>query len=220
MNGHLLEVQPLEKETAKLEDFEEKYPVARKALSEDSYMDNTFVTAQTMAEIENKIEEVELVATQGGFKYKEWIISGQNVPEQILSVTPPNANGVYEEKALGLHWDVVGDRFFVKGDVRVGSKKTLKKISVLPDVETDSADGAKSIKVSDLSLPIKLTLRICLSVHAKTCDPLGFVLPTKMIGTLLFRVTLQHMNQKLHRDEQKLRGKIPWDMEICSEFIP
>ena len=33
------------KETAKMEDFPAKYPVAFQALTEDSYMDNTFLTA-------------------------------------------------------------------------------------------------------------------------------------------------------------------------------
>ena len=56
------------KETAKLEDFESKYPVAKKALSEDSYMDNTFVTAPTRKEMHDKIEEIEFVAKKGGFK--------------------------------------------------------------------------------------------------------------------------------------------------------
>ena len=33
------------KETAKMEDFPAKYPIAFQALTEDSYMDNTFLTA-------------------------------------------------------------------------------------------------------------------------------------------------------------------------------
>ena len=56
------------KETAKLEDFESKYPVAKKALSDDSYMDNTFVTASNVKEMHGKIEEIQFVTKQGGFK--------------------------------------------------------------------------------------------------------------------------------------------------------
>ena len=52
-----------------------------------------------------------------------------------------------------------------------------------------------------------LTLRIGLSFHAKTYDPLGLVLPTRMIGNLLFRKSLQ-----LLKKEQK--GRIPWDDEM------
>ena len=46
------------KETSKLEDFEEKFPIAKKALSEDSYVDNTFVTCKTIEAIRRKIEEI------------------------------------------------------------------------------------------------------------------------------------------------------------------
>ena len=120
------------KETSKLYDFEEKYPVARKALSEDSYMDNTFITASSAAKLQSKIKEIEHVAKQGGFQYKEWIVSGENVPEQVISITLPQATEVTEEKALGIHWDVVRDQFFVKVDISLGSKKKVKPISLVP----------------------------------------------------------------------------------------
>ena len=129
---------------------------------------------------------------------KEWIVSGQNVQEQVISVALPHAIGVNEEKALGLHWDVVKNQFFIRVDVSVGSNK----VPLLPTLE--GATQAKSFSLSDLSLPVKLTPRICLLVHAKTCNPLGFVLPTKVIGTLLFRARLQYVNQRVYRDEQKL----------------
>ena len=57
-------------------------------------------------------------------------------------------------------------------------------------------DRSKEIK------PV-LTLRISLSIHAKTYDPLGLVLPTRMMGNLLFRNTLQ-----LLKKEQKGKTEI------------
>ena len=137
------------KETAKLYDYEKEYPAARKALSEDSYMDNTFVTAPTLQEIQRKIDEIELVAKQGGFTYKEWIVSGQNVPEQVISVALPHAIGINEEKALGIHWDVVKDQFFIKVDVSVGSKKSVKKIPLLPALEDAAQDNTSSLSDSE-----------------------------------------------------------------------
>ena len=53
-----------------------------------------------------------------------------------------------------------------------------------------------------------LTIRACLSIHAKTYDPLGLILPTKMVGNLLFRETLQKM-------KREKKGKIPWDEEVA-----
>ena len=55
-------------------------------------------------------------------------------------------------------------------------------------------------------------LRICLSLHAKPYDPLSLILPVKMVGSLLFRNTLQEL-KRLHV------GKIPWDEEIVSEEL-
>ena len=52
-----------------------------------------------------------------------------------------------------------------------------------------------------------MSLRICLSLHARTYDPLGWVLPLRMHGNLLFRETLQF----LKKDK---KGGIPWDEHI------
>ena len=46
-----------------------------------------------------------------------------------------------------------------------------------------------------------------MSLHAKSYDPLGLILPTKMIGSILFKVTLNGL-KKFNS------GKIPWDMAI------
>ena len=57
-----------------------------------------------------------------------------------------------------------------------------------------------------------LTLRISLSIHAKTYDPLGLVLPTRMIGNLLFRKSLQTIKK-----EQK--ENIPWNEELRENLV-
>ena len=45
----------------------------------------------------------------------------------------------------------------------------------------------------------------------KIFDPLGFVLPTKMIGNLLFRITLQ-------RVKKERKGGIPWDEHLPEDI--
>ena len=72
-------------ETNKLEDFEERFPVANKAFSEDSYVDNTFLTGKTVADVKEKIKEIKFVADHGGFKYKKRFIARENVPQQVIS---------------------------------------------------------------------------------------------------------------------------------------
>jgi hypothetical protein len=89
-------------ETAKFEDFPTRFPDAHKALTEDNYVDNVLVVKPTLK------KQIELVSAKGGFSYKPWIISGQNVPHQVIQVTLPNAISFEEEKALGINWHVLG----------------------------------------------------------------------------------------------------------------
>ena len=65
------------------------------------------------------------------------------------------------------------------------------------------------------SIQIKphLTLRVCLSLHAKAHDPLGLVLPTRMIGNLLFRKIMQEMLLRNKQLDQP-RNRLPWDMKV------
>ena len=155
------------KETSKLEDFEEKYPIAKKALSEDSYVDNMFINGKTVEGIKRKIEEINFVAEHGGFKYKEWIVSRQNFTQEAISVQLPHAIGVDEEKALRIFWDVSKDEFYFKLDITAGGKKVSNKIDLKPYLGGDTI-----FPLSKDLPPISLTIRICLSIHAKTHDPM------------------------------------------------
>ena len=102
------------KETAQLEDCQTKYPVAYQALMFDSYVDNVFLTAPDTDTLIQGITEIETVAEKGGFKFKEWIVSGQNILEKKVSIKLPNAIDPDEEKALGVFWNVKEDEFYVK----------------------------------------------------------------------------------------------------------
>ena len=96
-------------ETASLFDFEEKYPAAHDALSNKSYVDNTFIIGPTIEKVRADINKTEFVASKGGFFYKEWIVSGQEVPDQLIAIHLPNQISADEEKALGVDWDVKND---------------------------------------------------------------------------------------------------------------
>ena len=141
----------------------------------------------------------ETVAQQGGFKYKPWVISCQDVPEQILVA----AEDMDSEKALGVYWIVREDKLFIKAR---GSGKNKSIV-----VELNSFLENPSLR---------LTLRECLSLHARAWDPLGFVLPVKMVGTLLFRKTLQFLSNKVQKmvNEIKIKNKLPWDLEIDGQY--
>ena len=90
------------KEVAQLEDSRLKFPVAYQALMFDSYVNNVFLTAPDVGNLVWGITEIEMVEAKGGFTFKEWIVSGQNIPEQKVSIKLPDAIEVDEEKALGV----------------------------------------------------------------------------------------------------------------------
>ena len=188
------------KETAELDDNKEKYPAAYQAIKNDSYVDNLFVTAPDINILKAKIKEIEKVSAMGGFFFKEWIVSGEDIPEQLIGVKLEDAIGEDEEKALGLYWNVKEDEFYVKANLGKPSKKHKKN-----DIKVEVIDNSFTIQIKP-----HLTLRVCLSLHAKAHDPLGLVLPTRMIGNLLFRATLQAL-------KKERKGKIPWDEEIDTE---
>ena len=142
------------------------------------------VTAKDHEEMRSKIGEIELVAGRGGFKFKPWVVSNSQSPDLTIGpATEDTESGDIIEKALGIQWIVTTDLLRVKPEVCYGgNKRKGKPVSLLPYL----SDIGKFIS-------LKLCLKDCLSVHAKCYDPLGLVLPVKMVGNLLFRETLQRM---------------------------
>ena len=204
------------RKTAELENFSEQYPIAFKALVEDSYVDNVFITAPDIDKLSFGIEEIEFVGKKGGFRFKEWIVSGQKVPQQVIGIQLPGAVTPDEEKALGVHWDVEKDELFIDPDLTSGGKKGSVKTPAHVH-----KDGPFDEENPSFGLPPTLTLRICLSLHARAFDPLGLVLPTRMIGNLLFRNNLQFLKRDNCENDKKKKDKkslIPWDEEVGSQF--
>ena len=189
-------------ETARLSNYEEKYPVALEALCKNTYVDNTFVTGPNLTKVKEDIAEIELVAGKGGFFYKEWVISGQEVPDQVIAVHLPDQIQAEEERALGVDWDVVNDMLSVKVNIAKPSKKIKKKHRYIVEISPTNI----------VTVAPHLTLRIALSIHAKAYDPLGLVLPCKMIGNLLLRLSIQVI-------KKEARGPIPWDDKLLDDLV-
>ena len=53
-------------ETASLFDFEQRYPAVHDALSNKSYVDNTFIIGPNIEKVRADIKETEFVASKGG----------------------------------------------------------------------------------------------------------------------------------------------------------
>ena len=193
------------KETTKLKDNASKFPNAYEALNDNSYVDNTFIGADTLEELHAKIVETENIACQGGFFFKPWVVSGMEIEDQLIGAAENVSESV--EKALGVQWMVRSDMISVRVSLELGNKRSPKAVSLVPQLGLDC-------RCPELirNPGIKLSLRICLSIHAKTFDPLGWFLPTKMVGNLLFRETLQYLNSNS-------KGPIQWDVELSDKFV-
>ena len=61
-----------------------------------------------------------------GFHYKDWVILGQDVKEQLISMQLLNQIGADEERCLGVSWDAKNDDLFVKSNLDKPGKKTRK----------------------------------------------------------------------------------------------
>ena len=112
------------KETGNLKDFPEKYPKARGALQEDSFVDNIFMLDNSIEDVLEGIKQVENISAQGGFKYKPWMISGQSQEDDTgeVKIMPHSPDGE-DEKAVGLGWRILEDDINTAPGVNFSTKK-------------------------------------------------------------------------------------------------
>ena len=98
-------------ETVDLRSNKEDYPEAYKAVEEDGYVENNFLTAPTKEEIWRKINELEFVLKHGGFHHKPFIVSSEDTPDIKIGAVICKTVGANtkEEKALGTYWNVKED---------------------------------------------------------------------------------------------------------------
>ena len=115
------------------------------------------------------------------------MVSGENQPDLVISMSLPEELEINEEKALGIYWNIQADSLYVKADLAKLGKKFKRGTTAVEVLVSPN---------HDVSIAPHLTLRACLSLHAKPFDALGFVLPTRIIGNLLFRTTLQTMKKE------------------------
>ena len=116
--------------------------------------------------------------------------------DQVIGNQLPDLTALDEEKALGVHWDARQDLLYDLSSI--GKKRRNSEVCL----EICDEGPVKTVTVKP-----HMSLRICLSLHARTYDPLGLVLPLRMHGNLLLRETLQF----LKKDK---KGGIPWDEQI------
>ena len=72
-------------ETTKLEENVFNYLTTNLTILKNTFVDNKFRVAPNSDRLHSNNKEIKTVCSQGGFLFKELIISGQHVPDRNLS---------------------------------------------------------------------------------------------------------------------------------------
>lgn len=117
--------------------FKKKFPRAYEAITEGHYSDNLFDSVDTVEEAIELGKQIRHIHAQGGFEIRDWVSNESKVVEALgeKSSNPGTVNlnlGTenFEEKMLGLYWNVSNDCFtfktsFVRADPEIMSKKKV-----------------------------------------------------------------------------------------------
>ena len=157
------------KKTAELK--EKEFPEVKLVLEHSTYVDDVVHSLNTKLEAEHLIQNINSVLSEGGFKIKRWIMSGNVTNNETLNLLAAD-----EEKVLGLNWDPLNDEFLFK--VKLNFSKKCKKVREGPNLYRDELEDR---------LPIYLTRRSVYSQVNSIYDPLGIIVPFTLGAKILMR---------------------------------
>ena len=185
----------------------EKCPEASNTIITNSYMDDIPESVPTKKEAIHRIEEIDMILATGGFKIKEWIISGddtsdiaskktedQKAVQLLTQMTPAESK---TEKVLGMEWEPQNDRILYS--LRLNFSDTKQKN---PDLCLTQLPAA---------IPENLTKHQILSQVNWIYDPLGLISP--------FTVKAKIMLRKLWAQDQKFGCDEPIPSSFRQEWI-
>ena len=145
------------KKTAEMKTIE--YPISSSTILMNSYMDDIIDSIQTFEKAKSVTEEIDEILEIGGFRIKEWVISGSSIMTQQPSVfngPKRNSEAGASQRVLGIQWDPERDLF----KFRVS----------LPH-----------------EIPATFTKRVILSQINSIYDPLGLIAPFTVVAKILLR---------------------------------
>ena len=163
-------------ETANM--FESLSFEAAQALREDSYMDDVVSGAESLEKVTHIVSMIEEMAQLGGFKFKDFAISGKGSPEVGL-IGSDNV-----ERVLGLRWKPGDDKIVFAVDLNPNKRVKGKK------------------KQSDTCVEsVLLTKRICLRLVNSMYDPLGLITPVTIKLKIMMKEQFVEQNRYVKWDE-------------------
>ena len=132
-------------------------PEAARILKQDSYMDDIVSGSDSVENAHELISDIKAIASQGGFTFKEFVMSGNSVQSQ-------GSSDHKLERVLGHLWSPSDDTLMF--NVSLNPNKKVKGERKPPD---------KSLKETNL------TKRICLRMINSIFDPFGILVPLTVL---------------------------------------
>ena len=142
-------------ETAKL--YHDECPEAAATILKDTYVDDILKSVPDLRQARTLASNIEHMLSKGGFKVKQWIISGYQSDGNTDLPVDISIDPAEDGSALGLRWKPPGDTLYL-------------------GVETPLIDPSTV-----------LTRSRVLSVNSKVFDPLGLGAPFLLGGKLIMR---------------------------------
>ena len=177
-------------------DNEEQFPEALKYVERNIYMDDLYISTNSLEGAQKILQGIRNVHSKGGFNLTKWNSSSPeflNSTEPKIRLHPDNALP-QNQKVLGLPWNAALDCYVIES-------KLLQKIRITGNV----------------------TQRVLLKLAVSLFDPLGFIAPLKIRLRKVLQATWNHgpkwdkplLLDKI-QDFSKLREEIPAfkDVEI------
>ena len=156
------------------ENCSEQYPDAATTIISNSYVDDIIDSFASKQTAEERVEQINTILATGGFKIKNWIVSGQQSEEDLSMFDDETANN--DSKVLGVKWRVREDQLCFK--TKVNFSKRERKIRSEPDITKEELSE---------KIPEVLTKRMLLSQVNGVYDPLGLATPLTVCAKMLLR---------------------------------
>ena len=163
-------------------------PDVCKMIIKNFVMDDVNISEKYGNDINVKIKQAEEIMANGGFRFKEWIKSGEEGDMEI-------GRGI--SKALGVCWETKKDQIVFKVRLNFGKKVRNRRTKPYSFADTIEKD-----------FPQKFTKRIALSLTHTIFDP------TQLIQPFILRLRLSYRNIII---QEKLEGISSWDRELSDK---
>jgi hypothetical protein len=156
---------------------QEEYPKASETIIKNSYVDDVIGSYDNQEEASGITNQIDEVLSRGGFKMKEWRVSGQTTEKKLeISTNDGKDEKNPKSKVLGIVWNAANDMLEFRAKLNFSPKH--RKVRTEPDIKEEEIPDR---------IPPLLTKRLLLSQVNGIYDPLGIASPFTVRAKILLR---------------------------------